>query len=134
MSPAREVELKLEVPGHSLHRLARSSLLQAARKKPSKPATLISVYFDTDKLKLRNKGLSLRVRRVGRRHVQTIKQESDESAALFARNEWEHQIGGRQPELDVTNDAALRPVFSKNVRRGLKPIFETRVRRTAYPI
>ena len=134
MSPAREVELKLEVPADSLTRLSRSSLLQAARRKPSKPEILISVYFDTDKLKLRNKGLSLRVRRVGRRHVQTIKQESDESAVLFARNEWEHQIGGRQPELDVTNDPALRPVFNKTVRRGLKPIFETRVRRTVYPI
>jgi inorganic triphosphatase YgiF len=130
MPPAREVELKLEVPDHSLHRLARSSLLQAARKKPSKAATLVSVYFDTDKLKLRNKGLSLRVRRIGRRHVQTIKQETGESAVLFARNEWEHQIGGSQPEFDVAQDGALKPVF----RRGLKPIFETRVRRTVYPI
>jgi triphosphatase len=134
MSPAREVELKLEVPTHSLHRLARSSLLQAARKKPSRPATLVSVYFDTDKLKLRDKGLSLRVRRIGRRHVQTIKQEDGESTALFTRNEWEHQISGRQPDLDVAKDAALRPVFRKNVRRSLKPIFETRVRRTIYPI
>jgi len=95
MWPAREVELKLEVPTHSLYRLARSSLLRAAPKKSSKPATLVSVYFDTDKLKLRNKGLSLRVRRIGRRHVQTIKRESGESAALFARDEWEHPINGR---------------------------------------
>ena len=95
-----------EVPAHSLYRLARSSLLQAARKKSSKPATLVSVYFDTDKLKLRNKGLSLRVRRIGHRHIQTIKQESGESAALFTRNEWEHPIGGRQPDLDVSRDAA----------------------------
>src|SRR5215813_190803 len=134
MSPAREVELKLEVPAHSFYRLARSSLLRAARKKSSKPATLVSVYFDTDKLKLRDKGLSLRVRRIGRRHVQTIKRENGESAALFARDEWEHPIGGRQPDLDVAQDAALAPVFGKKLRRGLKPIFETRVRRTVYPI
>ena len=134
MPPAREVELKLEVPAHSFYRLARSSLLRAARKKSSKPATLVSVYFDTDKLKLRNKGLSLRVRRIGRRHVQTIKRESDENAALFARDEWEHPINGRQPDLDVAEDAALGPVFGKKMRRGLKPIFETRVRRTVYPI
>src|SRR5262249_4616094 len=132
MSPTREVELKLEVPTHSLYRLARSSLLRAARKKSSKPATLVSVYFDTDKLKLRNKGLSLRVRRIGRRHIQTIKQESGESAALFTRDEWEHQIGGGQPDLDVAQDGGH--VFGKKVRRGLKPIFETRVRRTVYPI
>lgn len=134
MSPARELELKLEVPADSLHRLARSSLLQAAQKRPPKPATLVSVYFDTDKLKLRNEGLSLRVRRIGRRHVQTIKQETGESAVLFARKEWEHQIGGSQPELEVTKDGALKPVFSKRVRRGLKPIFETRVSRRVYPI
>src|SRR6516225_9650717 len=71
MSPAREVELKLEVPAHSFYRLARSSLLRTARKTSSKPATLVSVYFDTDKLKLRNKGLSLRVRRIGRRRART---------------------------------------------------------------
>src|SRR5262249_13886450 len=138
MSPAREVELKLEVPAHSFYRLARSPLLRAARKKSTKPATLVSVYFDTDKLKLRNKGLSLRVRRIGRRHIQTIKQESGESAAVFARDEWEHQIGGRQPDLDVAQDAAraarLGPAFGRNGRRSLKPIFETRVRRTVYPI
>src|SRR5262245_50760916 len=114
------------------YRLARSSLLRAARKKSSKPATLVSVYFDTDKLKLRNKGLSLRVRRIGRRHIQTIKRESGEGAALFTRDEWEHQIGGGQPDLDVAQDGGH--VFGKKVRRGLKPIFETRVRRTVYPI
>src|SRR5258708_31340005 len=134
MARAGEVELKREVPADSLYRLARSSLLQAARKRPSKLATLVSVYFDTDKLRLRGKGLSLQVRRIGRRHVQTIKQESNGSAALFARNEWEHQIGGRQPELDVTKNPALRPGVNKNVRRGLKPIFGNRVRRTVYPL
>ena len=134
MWPAREVELKLEVPAHSLYRLARSPLLQAARKRSPKPATLVSVYFDTDKLKLRNKGLTLRVRRTGRRHIQTIKQESGENSTLFTRDEWEHQIGGRRPDLDVARDAALGPVFSKKVRHSLKPIFETRVRRTVYPI
>jgi triphosphatase len=134
MSPTRELELKLEVPIHSLHRLSRSSLLQAARKRPSKPATLVSVYFDTDKLRLRNKGVSLRVRRVGRRHVQTIKQETGDSGALFARNEWEHDIGGNQPDLDAAQDTALGPLLNKKLRRGLKPVFETRVRRTIYPI
>jgi inorganic triphosphatase YgiF len=131
--PARDAELKLEVPADSFNRLARSSLLQAARKNPSKPATLVSIYFDTDKLKLRNKGLSLQVRRIGRRHVQTIKLENGEST-IYGRNEWEHPIAGSQPELDVTKDPALGPVFNKNVRRGLKPIFETRVRRRVYPI
>src|SRR5712691_8626662 len=131
MSAPREVELKLDVPAYSLARLGRSSVLNNSVK-PRKPATLVSVYFDTEKLKLRSKGLSLRVRRIGRRHVQTIKQESGARAALFDRNEWERDIGGKQPDLDVVQDTALGPLLSKKLRRGLKPVFETRVRRTVY--
>jgi triphosphatase len=135
MSPPREIELKLELPAASLARLARSSLIRAAGKVSSKrSSTLVSVYFDTAKLKLRNQGLSLRVRRAGRRHVQTIKQDADASAALFARNEWERDIAGTQPDLDAARDTALAPLLSKKLRRNLKPVFETRVHRTVYPI
>ena len=134
MSPPREIELKLEVPAKSLARLMRSPVLRAADKTSSKPATLISVYFDTNKLKLRNKGLSLRVRRTGHRHVQTIKQDSGASAALFDRNEWERDIAGKEPDLDSARDTALEPLLSKKLRRKLKPVFATRVRRTIYPI
>lgn len=134
MSPPREIELKLEVPADSLARLTRSSLIRAAGKRSSRPATLVSVYFDTDKLKLRKKGLSLRVRRTGRRHVQTIKQDADASAALLARNEWERDIASMQPDFDAAIDTALAPLLSKKLRRSLKPVFETRVRRTVYPI
>jgi triphosphatase len=131
MSPPREIELKLEAPAADLARLARSSLIPAAGKRTS---TLVSVYFDTAKLKLRNKGLSLRVRRAGRRHVQTIKQDAEASAALFDRNEWERHIAGAQPDLDAASDTALAPLLSKKLRRNLKPVFETRVRRTVIPI
>src|SRR6266852_2717200 len=134
MSPPRELELKLEVPADSLARLTRSSLLRAADKGSHKPSTLVSVYFDTDKLKLRNKGLSLRVRRTGRRHVQTIKQDAGASAALLVRNEWERDVAGTQPDLDAARDTALALLLSKKLRRNLKPVFETRVRRTVYPI
>jgi inorganic triphosphatase YgiF len=114
--------------------LTRSSLIRAAGKKSYKPSTLVSVYFDTDKFKLRNKGLSLRVRRAGRRHVQTVKQDAGASAVLLVRNEWERDIAGTQPDLDAARDTALAPLLSKKLRRNLKPVFETRVRRTVYPI
>jgi triphosphatase len=132
MSIPREIELKLEVPAHSLARLGRSSVLNG-NAKVRKPATLVSVYFDTKRQKLRSKGLSLRVRRIGQRHVQTIKQEG-ESVALFARNEWEREIGGEQPDLDAAEHTALEPLLGKKLRRKLAPLFETRIRRTVYPI
>jgi len=130
----REIELKLEVPAHGLARLGRSSLLKGATTASRKPATLVSVYFDTDKLKLRNKGFSLRVRRIGRRHVQTIKQHASEDSPLFVRNEWEREIGSTQPDLDFAQDPALELLLNKKLRRDLKPVFETHVRRTVYPI
>lgn len=134
MSPRREIELKLELPPHTLLRLTRSTLLKGATTARGKPATQVSIYFDTDKQKLRKNGLSLRVRRIGRRYVQTIKQESGESAALLARNEWESPVRSRMPDLDAARETALASLLSKKVRRGLKPVFETRVRRTVYPI
>jgi inorganic triphosphatase YgiF len=134
MSPRREIELKLEVPAHSLVRLTRSALVKDASPPRDKPATQVSVYFDTDKLKLRKSGLSLRVRRIGRRYVQTVKQETGASAALFDRNEWEHPVRGKQPDLEAAQATALGPLLSKKLRRNLKPVFETRVRRSVYPI
>src|SRR3977135_3037914 len=115
MSPRREIELKLEFPAHLIAPLSRSAREKARVLKPPKPSTLVSVYFDTDKLRLRNKGLSLRVRRIGRRHVQTIKQDAGASAALLARNEWERDIASTRPDLDAARDSALAPLLSKKL-------------------
>ena len=134
MSPPREIELKLDVPIHSLPRLTASSLLRGAAASSRKPVSLASVYYDTKTLKLRRKRLSLRVRRVGRRYVQTIKQEGDATAALFARNEREHETRAAEPDLDVAGETALAPLLSKKLRRRLKPMFETNVRRKVFQI
>ena len=87
MSSPREIELKLDVPVHDLPFLTASSLLKGTNKSAAKPVSLVSVYFDTDRLKLREKGLSLRVRSIGRHHAPTVKQENNGNAALFARGE-----------------------------------------------
>src|SRR3982074_2348121 len=114
MPPHREIELKLDVPAHLVAQLSRSAREKARVLKPPKPSTLVSVYFDTDKLKLRNKGVSLRVRRIGDRHVQTIKKDG-ENAALLARNEWEHQIPGRQPALSIAGRTAPKALQNKKL-------------------
>jgi triphosphatase len=134
MSPPREIELKLDVPVHSLPLLTASSLLKGASKLAAKPVNLVSVYFDTDKLKLRQKGLSLRVRRIGRHHLQTIKQENSGDAALFARGQWEHDVRGKQPDLDAAGGTALAPLLNKSLRRALKPVFETHINRKIFQI
>jgi inorganic triphosphatase YgiF len=134
MSAPREIELKLEVPANRIARLTRSSLLSGGSAAPRKPATLVSVYFDTKKQKLRDKGLSLRVRRIGPRRVQTLKEDAGDNAALFARHEWEQEIESDQPQLDALQHTTLAPLLGKKLRRRLLPLFETRIQRTVYPI
>jgi hypothetical protein len=122
MSPPREIELKLDVPARYLPRLTASPLLKSATTSVHEPANLVSVYFDTDKLELHRRGLSLRVRRIGRRLVQTVKQENHGNAALFDRGEWEHDVPTKQPNLDAMRDTALAPLLNEKLRRGLKPV------------
>ena len=129
--PNKEVELKLELAPASLPALKKVPLLRSPNSPPTHTRE-ISVYFDTDKHKLRRKGLMLRVRRIGRRHVQTIKAAGN--SAPFERDEWEAEIAGDEPDLSLAGGTALEPLVNGKLRRQLKPLFETRVRRTVYPI
>ncbi len=114
--------------------LDRQAAAECAATSGRRPADLVSTYFDTKKLKLLRKGLSLRLRQIGRRLVQTVKQENGAGAALFDRNEWEQDIDAKQPDLDAVRDTALAPLLNKKLRRDLKPVFETRVRRKVFEI
>jgi triphosphatase len=129
--PHKEIEIKLEVAPANLPDLKKIPFLRTI-KPTAKSGTQVSVYFDTDKQKLRKRGLMLRVRREGRRHTQTIKATA--SAGDFERDEWEADIAGDEPDLNEANGTALEPLLTKKLRRGLKPVFETRVRRTLYPL
>jgi hypothetical protein len=127
MAAPKEVELKLEVPPASRRGLGKIPLLPVLERSTE---TEISVYFDTDKQTLRNNGLMLRVRRIGKRHVQTIK--ATEESDLFRRGEWENEVATQTPDLRLARGTALKPLLTHKVCRQLKPIFETRVRRKPY--
>jgi inorganic triphosphatase YgiF len=130
MSAPREIELKLDLPADAVASLTRSAVFKGARRKTK---NIVSVYFDTANFELRKSGFTLRVRRDGRRRVQTVKQEG-ERGALLARNEWEQPIRGTQPDLAAARQTALKSILSKKLARKLKPMFETSVRRTVYPL
>jgi len=131
MVPQKELELKFEVEPTTLRRLNRIPMIKALNKRPQH-ATEASVYFDNDKHALHKKGLMLRVRRIGKRHVQTIKTASN--SAPIDRDEWETEIAGAQPELELISGTPLERLLTKKIRRGLRPVFETRVRRTNYSL
>jgi len=127
----KEIEVKLEVAPASLPALKQIPPFRAVKATPAH-ATQISVYFDTDTQKLRQKGLMLRVRREGRRYTQTIKASAN--SGPLERDEWETEIAGKKPDLSKATGTALEPLLSNKLRRRLKPLFETRVRRTVYPL
>ena len=128
-----EIELKLSVPRAALRRVAELSWLRELASEPPKREKLVSVYFDSRKFKLRENGVSLRVRHIGRKRIQTIK-ASGGAARAFGREEWEREISGDKPKLGLAEDTPLEPLATKKLKRRLKPIFETKVDRVTMPI
>src|SRR5690349_2889185 len=97
--PRKEIEITLDVPSTSLKGLKKLFLLRDAKDTPAR-TTELCVYFDTDKLKLRNNGVTLRVRKAGDRYLQTIETIND--LRLLEGEEWEVEVPGQEPDLTLT--------------------------------
>jgi inorganic triphosphatase YgiF len=131
MTTPIEVELKLELPPAAVPQLRKLPLIRSIEAS-AKRFTQVSVYFDTDKQKLRRQGLTLRVRRIGDRYLQTVK--ASRNANILVRDEWESEIAGGEPDLAQARDTGLGDLLIRKFCRKLKPQFETRVRRTVFPL
>jgi inorganic triphosphatase YgiF len=137
MTQKAEIELKLEPKNTDIRTIvgaleSNTLLRQSAPQAESKE--LVSVYFDTSKLKLRKHGVSLRVRHFGDHHVQTIKQDGPGAGVALTRDEWECEVEDQTPDLGAARGTALERLLSRKVRSSLRPLFETRVQRTVYPV
>ncbi len=126
-----EVELKLSTSKSGLRKARALPWLKRTAGDGIKTRHLVSIYFDTPEFALRDHGVSLRVRRIGEQRLQTIKVNS---SLPMARGEWEAQIDGDRPRLEMMGSRARPPVLTNDVARRLKPVFETRVERTVMPL
>jgi len=131
---SKEVELKLQVPRDCLRNLQAHPSFHDLLRVPAREEMLVSVYFDSEKFSLRDHGISLRVRHVGNRKIQTLKIINPLSCRYFERSEMEQEITGDLPNLDFAADTQLRPFLTNELRNTIKPIFETRVQRKTYRI
>ena len=127
-SDPKEIELKLRVAPEDVATLQTHPNFSGALGQPVSE-TLVSVYFDSDVLFLRGHGLTLRVRHIGDKRIQTIKSADH---GIFERSEWEQPIESDQPNLALAADTPLGPLLTDDIRSALKPIFETRIERTTY--
>ncbi len=131
---AHEVEVKLAASPAAARRLLAAPWFKRIETAPAKREHLVSVYYDTAATALRSKGMSLRVRHVGQKRVQTIKEGPKGACGPFCQHEWEQEIAGNRPELDGAEDTALHRFSRKKLRRELRPIFTTDVTRAAIPV
>jgi inorganic triphosphatase YgiF len=131
MDAPREIELKLDASPEDLRRLRRHRLVHSLSQGRAVTRLLESVYFDTHDHDLAAANLGLRVRRSGKRRVQTVKGERSASGGLFERTEIESPIRGDEPDLDRVPDPELRArLVEITDGKPLVAIFKTEFRRT----
>lgn len=118
----QEIELKLELSAKVADALEASGIL------PGEPKIVPqhSIYFDTPKRRLQKAGVGLRIRRSGRKRIQTVK-AGGARAGLQARQEWERPVSSDRPVIDEASPVAevlggdgadLEPLFEiRSVRR-----------------
>ena len=119
-----EVELKLALPP----RFTRAFLKHPVLAQASAPAVsrrVDNTYFDTPDLALRQRGVALRVRKIGRRFLQTVKCASPAAAGLSTRPEWETPYRGALDFSAIDDKPLRRWLASGRIRRRLEPAFQT---------
>ncbi len=114
---SQEIELKFALSPEALARLEAGAFGGVDAKATD------STYFDTPERAALAAGYAVRLRKVGRKWLQTVK---GGGAAAVARFEDERPVTGGALDLEALRDGPLAKAFDLD---ALAPLFETRVKR-----
>ena len=119
-----ETELKLRISPEHLNRLKRHPLLRKFTISRSTTLKLYSVYYDTSKLQLHQHAMALRLRRVGKKWLQTLKGGGMVQAGLHQRNEWEMPVTGEALDFEALKICGEKHLLF-SLHKKVRPLFVT---------
>jgi triphosphatase len=123
-----EVELKLLAPAGGLELVREAPVIARYACDRGVAHRLEAIYYDTPDRTLLRHGLSLRVRRNGRRYVQTLKRAPIHGQP-FVRGEWETTVSSSVPNLTSLPVSEIGAPLDTLTLDALDPVFVTKVRR-----
>lgn len=131
---SREIELKLRASPEAVELLLASPLFAAGIPGLTSEQRLDAAYYDTRDLRLQKRGVSLRVRKVGDRFIQTIKAANTgagaaTAAAALDRLEWETVVPDLDPRPDWVMDKNARGLLGHLAPDELAEICRTSIER-----
>ena len=122
---AQELEIKLSVAQPDLDR-AVDWLLGQPNTYESETLQLGNTYYDTPDGDLNRHKIALRIRKLGDRHIQTLKTRGEFVDGAHRRQEWEWPLIGTTLNMGLIADTPVGQ--SVNLAR-LQPVFETNFQR-----
>ncbi|MBI3527731.1 MAG: CHAD domain-containing protein [Betaproteobacteria bacterium] len=127
---AQEIEIKLSVEPEHARRLWGVLKRHPHRKPASR--RLFSAYYDTPDRRLQSGGVALRLRREGKRWIQTVKSAGIAAGGLHRRAEHETEVPAQLPNFPAMIEAGFgKLVADKQTREALQVAFTTEFRRSS---
>lgn len=123
-----EIELKLRIPASALDALRADPLLNPASGTRVARKQLDNIYFDTPERALAQARIALRLRKDGRRWLQTVKSGGTVQAGLHQREEIEFAVPGKALEWKPLSGTPFGALVEPH-RAQLQPQFRTRFSR-----
>ena len=140
LAAGQEIEIKLACGTQHAQALRKHVVLEhPVEHDPYTRKKLTNVYFDTPDYALRRQRIALRLRRIDRHWVQTMKASFDDAEGkgdgISIRREWEMPVSGPSLELDKLADTPLKAALkAAGGAEALIPLFRVEFLRDAWTV